>query len=971
MFNNETDNKGNWEFNFYQKKYDPILEANMKQSMKQMNGFNPKNIDQYIKTIVPKEETIFIKKKDGKKLKSAEEIILNNYLKKNNEILNNDLLEISKYGVNAQPVTHEGKIHLLFKILDEQLKYENYNKDNIANIYFKLNELNFTKSKDLYQKYNSLINRMETIIKDVDLIKLQFTKFHTQMPPLNAKGFTKLDEWQIQVINNIDKGISTVVNAPTSAGKSILSGYTIMKGNILYVVPTDALAWQISAYIGSILNINVPILTQTYQTIPTRDEMISVLNNSQAIVGTPNILVDFLPFIKNNFKWIIFDEIHMIGKDEGYAMEYIIKLLPEVNFLALSATISNSNELVNWFRTISTQNIDEVICNKRFFNLQKYYYSETTNEIINLHPLALVEEEQLIDGSLINKTFNPTATDCWDLALKIKKLFDLEILEPYLYFNNIDRIGLDNVNNYFYKLISFLINKYTTDKDNVMEIINSYKHEKLITNDVDLIKLGLKLKKNNKLPAIVFHKDTNTCLSIIRNFARKIEILENEKYPKLFQERIKQNKEIERNMKKLEQKATKIIKKESGASKAENEKEKYKNDKIEEEEEELCTVSLHEPHFDFIFNNMQHFSEHNVEEWNKNLKKYFPYEDGNYHYILKLLWRGVGIYANGLPDPYLRLVQILACNKQLGLVFSDMSLVFGINMPFRTVVVLNDDDLNSMLFHQMAGRAGRRGLDKEGNIIFAGFSWNRIKELSISAAPKIIGLNKKIYTIPHANQLSLLNKTNYNWNNIYKNFFNDDLNNEESSMFIDNIQSNFDNSWNFALTNDNINHLHMNWKLRYNDDCLIISFLLPYLNRAFNNMDHRNERNQVEVAHFLLRFICIHELSDEESNEFLLQEPEILLRSPYDTIIKKLEELQIIIPNRIDNRIFLSIQHNIPIDNKYKNRLQEFNERVTIIQHYCFHSKIITLCKILGKLLTRIWWILHLSLPIMKPLKEY
>ena len=60
---NDSDNKGNWEFNFYQKKYDPILEANIKQLMKQNNGFNPKNINSYITNIIPKEETILIKKK--------------------------------------------------------------------------------------------------------------------------------------------------------------------------------------------------------------------------------------------------------------------------------------------------------------------------------------------------------------------------------------------------------------------------------------------------------------------------------------------------------------------------------------------------------------------------------------------------------------------------------------------------------------------------------------------------------------------------------------------------------------------------------------------------------------------------------------------------------------------------------------------------------------------------------------------
>jgi superfamily II RNA helicase len=963
------DNKGNWEFNFYQKKYEPVKEANIKQSMVYDNGFNPKNVNMYINNIIPKEETILIKKKNGKKLNKSEEIILNNYLIKNETILQNDLKNIEKYSINAQLNTVEGKIYLLFKLLQDQLSLTDYKKDNIANIYFKLNELGY--NKEIYDKYTTIIDKMNEIIKDVDLIKLQFTKNHMYMPPLNINGFKKLDEWQIQVIKNIDNKISTVVNAPTSAGKSILSGYTITKGNILYVVPTDALAWQISSYIGNILNVNVPIITQTYQTIPTRDDMINLLNNSKAIVGTPNTIVDFLPFTKNNFEWIIFDEIHMIGKEEGYAMEYIIKLLPDVKFLALSATISNSHELVNWFRKISTQQIDEIICNKRFFNLQKYYYSNENDEIISLHPLSLITEEQLINKSLINKTFHPTPIDCWDLALKLKDIFDLDSLDPYNYFNNINRINLDNVNEYFYKLINLLVDKYSSNKDEIINIINSYKHDNIKTDNIDLIKLIYKIKNSKRTPAILFHKDTNICLNIIRDIARKIEIMENEKYPKLYQERLKKIKENEKLKKKLETKSIKIVKKESGLEKSENEKDKYKNPqnfKEENEISEINLISLQEPHEDFIFTNYQNFNYTMVEEWNNNLKKYFPNEDGNYHYIIKLLWRGIGVYVVGLPEPYLRLVQILACKKQLGFVFSDMSLVFGINMPFKTVIILNDDELNTMLFHQMIGRAGRRGLDKEGNVIFAGFNWDRIKELSICQTPEVIGIYKPIYTLPHANQLSILTNTNYNWYNIYKNFLNDSVIDSDNDLFIDNIKSNFENSWNFALSMEDINHLHMNWKLRYNNDCIVISFIIPYLIKAFNNMDHNDENSQIIVAHFLSRFICIYE---PDSIENILLEPDILNKPPYNTIITQLQKLEIHISNLVDNQIFVSIKHNKPINSYLINRLQDFSEKIKIIQHYFYHSKIITLCKILGKLLTRLGWIAHLSLPILKPLKEY
>jgi hypothetical protein len=49
----------------------------------------------------------------------------------------------------------------------------------------------------------------------------------------------------------------------------------------------------------------------------------------------------------------------------------------------------------------------------------------------------------------------------------------------------------------------------------------------------------------------------------------------------------------------------------------------------------------------------------------------------------------------------------------------------------------------------------------------------------------------------------------------------------------------------------------------------------------------------------------------------------------------------------------------------------EFGEKIKAIQHYCFHAKITGLSKIIGKLLTRIWWIYHMSSPIMKPYNVY
>jgi replicative superfamily II helicase len=56
----------------------------------------------------------------------------------------------------------------------------------------------------------------------------------------------------------------------------------------------------------------------------------------------------------------------------------------------------------------------------------------------------------------------------------------------------------------------------------------------------------------------------------------------------------------------------------------------------------------------------------------------------------------------------------------------------GINMPVRTVVLLQDYHLlNGINYRQIIGRAGRRGHDKLGYIVFYGFTRQRMRELHI------------------------------------------------------------------------------------------------------------------------------------------------------------------------------------------------------------------------------------------------
>lgn len=965
---NKVDNKGNWEFSFFQKKHDPTVESNIKLSLKPANSFNPKYIHQYINPEISKEEQYLQKKLAGQTLKTNENIILQNYLDKKAKAIENDILALKTQGLACQPTTKEGKTRLLLKVLESQFApSKEVNKISVANIYLRLLEDNFELTDSIKQEYKIAINKMNNIVKDMDLVELQFTNFHSQMPPLNQKGFVKFDDWQIKVVNNIDNNLSTIVNAPTSAGKSVLSGYVTTKGKSLFVVPTDALAWQMSSYIGHLINANVPIITNTFQSNPSREALIALLNNAPAIVGTSDCILDYLPFIENNFKWIVFDEIHMLGKLEGRAMESIARVLHHVPILGLSATIGNTDELIEKFSSIKNTKVDKVICDKRFFNLQRYYYDSKLDELVCLHPLSLVDVNQFEDKTILKKSLQPTPPNIWDLSIKLKDKLDLRDLDPKLYFNDLSkRIELDEANEYFNKLLVFMVDNYKTNKDIIDNIINNYKHAELKSSEVDLFNLINKLKQESKTPAIIFNKNTVKCLKMVCDFAKKVDKLESDKYPRLVQDRLKMAKLAKRLDKETESnnnsdKSKKDQKQFLGDIKLK--KDKYNESSVKlPETQQIEVTSIQEPHPDFTFNTSQYFTETTVKEWYNLLGKYFPSTGDFYHFIIILLWRGVGVYTKGLPDPYLRLVQTLACNKQLAVVFSDESLVFGVSMPFRTVVVLNDDEdlLDSMLFHQMSGRAGRRGLDKEGNIIFAGFNWDRIKELSISEMPIVNSYNQNLYTIQHASQISELNHiNNIDWNKLIV-----------DSDFYNDITSNYKHSWNFSYIKNDINHLHMNWKLRYveNENAptnIILSFLLPYLRRGFENKNSTQENNQIDVAHFLSRFILTYETNNLENK---LVDPAILSENPYNLILDQLTDLQLELPTNIDNRIYLSIQHNVLVKGsndieteELRNRLIQFGEVIRHLQHYCYHSKIVGLAKLLGKLLTRIWWIYHNS----------
>jgi len=949
------DNRGFWEYSIFQKVIIPNEEQNIKISLKPENSFNPNKIHDYINPQCSKAEKIYNDFTNAKakgikiKLNKSEQIIYDKYIKDTKDMIENDMIEIKNNGANANLKTKEGKITLLMKLLESEIKKNNI--ETVANIYLKLKNPELELSDEFKNKYSNLIEKMLYIIKDFDLIKFQFTKLYSQMPPLNEKSFKKFDDWQIKVIDNIDNNKSTIVTAPTSAGKSVLAGYTVTKGKSLYIVPTDALAWQIASYLTSILNSDVPIITLTYQTIPRRDEFIKKLNLSNAIVGTADAILDYLPIININFKWVIYDEVHMIGKNEGFAMESIAKILPDIPFLALSATIGNVEYLDKWFTSLNKPS-DIIVCNKRFFNLQKYYYDN--NEIKIINPLSMVSLSEFEDGTIKSKNLEATPQDAWYLVSKLlDKSVDLKELDPYIYFNKDELIELSKATKYFTDIINYLSDNYKNLSIVINNILNEFSNVQF-NNKPNLINLMYKLNDENKTPAIIFQQNTISCLRIVRKLSEKLDFLEMKKYPSLFEERAKEEKKFKLQTKKNER-----------ANKDITEKQEIKNmleNKIPEDVDKIVE-KINAPHKDFIFSK-EKINDNLIEEYYLKFKNYFPNINGNYHFLIRLLWRGIGVYCIGLPDNYLRLIQTLANKKKLAFVFSDISLVFGVSMPFRTSVIYTDnncvDNLDPMIYHQMAGRAGRRCLDKEGNIIFIGYNWNRIKELSKSAIPNITGLNKKIYSFINAN---ILCKNIKNYELINKNLLCQDFDRNVND-FNDSINNNYNTLW-LDCKSEDYNYNYLLWMLRYSNDSIIVSVLIPYIQKYFNNSNPNNEPDQVELAYFLSNFIDIKYTNDSTN----LLKQDTFKKYNLNEIKNKLNNKNIIINDNIDGRIWISIRNNVLVninDDILRQDLFNYKIKLRALQHYFYHTNNINIAKIFGKLLTRIWWIYHSSSPIIR-----
>ena len=656
--------------------------------------------------------------------------------------------------------TRYGKDRMKMKLLD--IAFGKNKRSYMINLYLQL----------LADKYESKreTKLMKKVTKEMDRIdykRMQFETLSNELSPLDFYNEHKkeLDTWQIDVLKNIDKGKSTLVCAPTSCGKTWLSIYPGITGKkVLFVVPTPALVYQVSALFVK-FGASVSIITADFTYSNANDNV---------FVGTPKDIEDKLPGIGLVFDIVIYDEIHNLSNSIfGNHYERLVKILKNTQFLALSATIGNPNKLRKWFEEVSDRPVSLITYTTRFLNLQRHLFMN--NSLTKIHPISCLTNDDITSDFLL-KNLPMTPYDCVVLYDALQKKFKgglkkLDIKDVFVEDNK--RLSLDDARKYETLLKEELIRLKSEHPSKIEELLNDYAIEGYsITESINLYSLFKEIKNKNLTPCIVFQQNTVYCKEIFTKLVGYLEKLETLNYPyhyenleyaeECYRDAISEKAKYKSSIKfdsdfvgnkahaiedmltkKWEALTTEFLKKwEKNYKRQCNQVRKSTdaNEKVKQvqlknllseynkftQNISLKHVDVFQKHSDFCLNTSSPMTANNIRDIRNTIRKKLSISVAYTNVFMQGLKRGIGIYTTDMPPIYNMIVQQLAQTGTLGYVIADVSLALGINMPFRSSCILGYKDSTGFQidnYLQMIGRSGRRGMDREGHIIYANVNW--------------------------------------------------------------------------------------------------------------------------------------------------------------------------------------------------------------------------------------------------------
>jgi hypothetical protein len=367
-------------------------------------------------------------------------------------------------------------------------------------------------------------------------------------------------------------------------------------------------------------------------------------------------------------------------------------------------------------------------------------------KLVKLHPVAAMTPEILNNKPALVSALSMTPSDMIDLWKKMRSIFPATVLEdlddPDNFFSRrvgeSKRITLNQTREYETRLKERLT-VLSTSHPNLYDKLQKAQLPpplKAMTDVSDML-YGVieQLRQQDLLPAVAFQLNTYGAFSMFKTLLKRLESEEVTEFPNYRKDLIK-----------LAREKAAMRKVAAGRAKFENAAEAEEDAKSGFTDDLLIQEDTTKPHDKFILSSAgKRLSYNEVEDIMADMSKSGEKVDIN-HALIRGLRRGIAIYTNDVGfSCYRRQVQMLAQKGRLAVVFSDAALAYGVNMPFRSCVFCGDmgDALTPLIAQQMQGRAGRRGLDVQGNVVYLGMDWPYIENLLLGSISHVTGIEPR------------------------------------------------------------------------------------------------------------------------------------------------------------------------------------------------------------------------------------
>ena len=221
----------------------------------------------------------------------------------------------------------------------------------------------------------------------------------------------------------------------------------------------------------------------------------------------------------------------------------------------------------------------------------------------------------------------------------------------------------------------------------------------------------------------------------------------------------------------------------------------------------------------------------------------FYLKSNEFYELEPLLYKGVAIHHSGLRPIFKEIIEILYANGLIKVLFATETFAIGVNMPTKSVIFTDIKKFTNTEhrffktseYLQMAGRAGRRGLDTVGNVILMAnmFDMPNITKVKNMMAGNTEDIISK-FEVSYKFILKILLNNEYN--------FNDFLNN--TLIFKQNNQDNIDNQNRLNYLEKYFNELNLNFDFSIFDKYYILKYETVKLTKNNKKFIKKIENNK-------------------------------------------------------------------------------------------------------------------------------